>query len=415
MNKPSVIVLGAGASGMVAAIAAARDGADVTIIEHMDRVGKKILSTGNGKCNLTNSNQDLSNYRSDNPEFSKTVFKEFDTFHTLKFFGDLGIHIKNKKGYIYPYSQQASAVLDVLRMEINRLCINVLCSTHISSIKKENNKFVLISFGKNYTCDNLIIACGSKAAPSTGSDGSGYQYAMSFGHKIIDVVPALVQLRSNQKFFKSVAGVRTDVDLTLNVDGKFVVSEKGELQLTAYGISGIPVFQISRFAAKALAKNKKVVVNINFLPEFKYDNLIKFLTNRLSNSNNKTFEESMVGLFNKKLSMMFIKESRISPDAKVSALSDKQIAFVAKIINNFPVEISSANPFENAQVCAGGIDTEQLNETTLESKLIKGLYFCGEIIDIDGACGGYNLQWAWSSGYVAGKNASIKHPVFSIQ
>lgn len=414
-NKPSeVIVIGGGASGMMAAISAARNGAKVTILEHSDRIGKKILSTGNGKCNFTNSNQDPDNYHGENPGFVVEILKQADYFFTLKLFAQLGIHAKNKNGYVYPNSLQASSVLDVLRFELARLNVNIFCNVHISKIVKNVSGFHIYAFNNEFECDNLIICTGSKAAPVTGSDGSGYKYAIDFGHKIIKVLPGLVQLKSKAGYFKSIAGVRVDAELKLVVDNTVLLTEKGELQITNYGLSGIPIFQLSRFAAKALDAKKKVNIIINFLPEFKIDSLIKFLKQRLSNSGNKTLEESLIGLLNKKLIVVLVKEAGLSLNTRANTLNDSQIKRLANEINAFVVNIFATNSFENAQVCCGGISTDEINNTTLESKLIKGLYFAGEIIDIDGNCGGYNLQWAWSSGYVAGKNAAIKQPVFNL-
>ncbi len=414
MEKTRVIILGGGASGMMAAISAARNGAKVTILERMDRVGKKILSTGNGKCNFTNRNQDISNYHGADPGFISTILEQFDFFQTLRFFDRLGIMSKDKNGYIYPNSNQASSVLDVLRMEIFSLDISVECGVKITGVEKKNQSFIVHTFLKDYESDSLIIATGSKAAPSTGSDGSGFEYVHAFGHSIIPVLPALVQLRSDQKFFKSIAGVRTDARVSLFVDGSPVVSDSGELQLTDYGISGIPVFQISRYASIALNEGKKVSAFIDFFPDLDHDNLVKLLVNRFGINSRRNVEDAMIGMINKKLVSLFIKEAGIGVSDLCGSLNDKKIERLASTMDSFTVNIVATNSFENAQVCCGGVDSKEINPYTMESLLVRGLFFAGEVVDVDGACGGYNLQWAWSSGFVAGKNAAVKKPVFSI-
>ena len=414
MEKTRVIVIGGGASGMMAAITAARNGSKVTIIERMDRVGKKILSTGNGKCNFTNRNQDISNYHGGDESFIRTILEQFDSFQTMRFFDRLGIISKDKNGYIYPNSNQASSVLDVLRMEIFALNINVECNVKISSIEKKNHTFIVHTFVKDYEADSVIIATGSKAAPATGSDGSGYEYARAFGHSLIPVLPALTALRSDQKFFRSIAGVRCDAHVTLFAGNNLLGSDRGELQITDYGISGIPVFQISRYASIALNEGKKVYALIDFFPEYEYENLVKLLTNRFAINSSRNVEDALIGAINKKLISVFLKEAGISLSETAGSLGEKRIASLAKVMNCFKVNIIATNSFENAQVCTGGVDTRQINPYTMESQLIRGLFFAGEIVDVDGSCGGYNLQWAWSSGYVAGKNASLKKPVFSI-
>ncbi|MBR5337337.1 MAG: NAD(P)/FAD-dependent oxidoreductase [Lachnospiraceae bacterium] len=414
MDKSNVIVIGGGASGMMAAITAAREGSKVTILERMDRVGKKILSTGNGKCNYTNRNQDIANYHGADPAFISNILDQFDSFQTMRFFDRLGIMAKDKNGYIYPNSGQASSILDVLRMEIFACNINVECGVKVTAVEKKNQTFIVHTFLKDYEADSLIIACGSKAAPSTGSDGSGYEYVKAFGHKIIPVLPALVQLKSDQKFFKSIAGVRCDAHVSLFTDNNPVASDTGELQITDYGISGIPVFQVSRYASIALNEHKKVTVFIDFFPDLDHESLIKLLVNRFNINKTKSVSDAMIGMINKKLITLFIREAAINPEISAGKLTEKEIERLAGVMDNFKVNIVATNSFENAQVCCGGVDTEEINPYTMESKLLRGLFFAGEIVDVDGACGGYNLQWAWSSGYVAGKNASLKKPVFSL-
>lgn len=400
-----VIVIGGGASGLTAAVWAARQGAAVTILEHMDRVGKKILSTGNGKCNLTNRYLDKNCYRSFEPGFPYQVLSAFGVEETLDFFKGIGIYPKDKNGYIYPYSEQASSVLEVLRMECRLQKVEILCDCQISHLKKAGTGFCIDTSKGQFRADRVILAAGGKAAPITGSDGSGYELAKTLGHKVRKPLPALVQLRCNGNYFKQLAGIRTEAIVTLFSEGRKLSEEKGELQLTDYGISGIPVFQVSRFASKALDEGKEVTAVINFLPSMDCRKTAELLCERQRLMEHKTAEEFLVGLFQKKLATVLLSQSGISAADPVKTLNKKKIERLAGQISEFEMRVTATNPFANAQVCSGGIDTREIHADTMESHVIPGLYLAGEIIDVDGICGGYNLQWAWSSGAIAGINA----------
>ena len=254
----------------------------------------------------------------------------------------------------------------------------------------------------------VILATGSKAAPVTGSDGSGYTLAKKLGHQILPVLPALVQLRCKENFYKGIAGVRIQGEVSLLVDGVCVAKDKGEIQLTGYGISGIPVFQVSRFAAIGLWKKKEVTAVLNFMPDFTKSQFLAFLKNRVSMRPEKTMEDFLTGIFHKKLSTLRLKMCRIQKEQVVSTLSEIQLEALAHLIQNFSVCVESTNSYEQAQLCCAGVSTREVNPKTLESLYVSGLYFAGEILDVDGMCGGYNLQWAWSSGYVAGREAALK-------
>ena len=408
MCKASVVIIGGGASGLMAAIIAAREGSRVTLLEHMDRVGKKLLSTGNGKCNFTNLNQDISNYHGESTTFIQGILQQFDYLQTIKFFEELGIVTKSKNGYVYPNSGQASSVLDLLRQEVSRLGITLVCDVAINNIEKTKKAFKVSCNKGIFNADSIVLATGSKAAPVTGSDGSGYNYAKGFGHKINKVLPSLVQLKCKEKYYKTVAGVRTDAKVSLLVDNNYVASDIGELQLTDYGISGIPVFQISRYAAIALSEKKNVSALINFFPDHNKASMEEYLIKRFEIHKEKRLEDALIGMLNKKLIIMLIKESGLSLDCLCSSLCNKDISMLADSFTGLRTIITETNSFDKAQVCTGGVSLSDINPETLESYIVPGLYFAGEILDVDGACGGYNLQWAWSSGYVSGKNAAYK-------
>lgn len=407
INQTDVAVIGGGAAGLIAAISAARAGAGTIIIEHMDRVGKKILTTGNGKCNYTNALQGSSCYRGENPAFVVPVFRQFGFEATVAFFEELGICPKIKNGYYYPASEQAASVLDVLRMELSYLNVPEETSCEIKTIKKQRNTFFIDTTHGKIEAKSVIFATGLLASPKTGSDGSAFPYIENFGHHFIDIVPALVQLQGKQSFFKALAGIRAENSIKLYIENRQILSERGELQLTDFGISGIPVFQLSRYATKALMQKKKVHVLLDFMPDTELTELEKNMALRFrKNAHGKTAGEALIGLLNKKLSGVLLKEAGIDVHLPAQKVSDKQIHNLCTLIKGLRVDIIGSKTFEQAQVCAGGVSTAEIENETLMSKLVPGLYFAGEVIDIDGTCGGYNLQWAWSSGYVAGLHAA---------
>ena len=436
--KRKIIIIGGGASGLVAAICGAREGASVTIVEHMDRVGKKILSTGNGRCNMTNLDMRPECYRCGQPAFPMKVLEGFTVEQTLEFFRELGIETRSRGGYIYPASDQASAVLDVFRREVERLGVVVLTGCEVREVSAvdgcrpdgaEKRKagdcrpggvgknggegcgptaphFVVKTSQGDLTADAVILAAGSKAAPNTGSDGSGYELAKGLGHKVIKPLPALVQLRCQGRHYKQLAGIRTEARLSLYAGGSLLAEDTGELQLTDYGLSGIPTFQISRFAARALDAGQKVTVRVDFLPSWPEHEAFERLRERVSRLGYKTAEEMMVGLLNRKLAAVLLQAAGIDPSQPAGGLRNKQISRLLEQLKSYQALVMSVNPFANAQVCCGGVDTRQVDPATMESRCRPNLYLSGEILDVDGICGGYNLQFAWSSGAVAGRNAA---------
>lgn len=401
-----VAVIGGGAAGMMAAITAAREGVKVTILEHKDRIGKKILSTGNGRCNFTNTFQTPACYRSDNRDFAWNIIQKFNVEKTISFFKELGIYPKDRNGYLYPYSDQAAAILEVLQIEIAKLDICVMTEINVLDIQPVKRGIRVTTDKKTITVDSVILACGSKAAPVTGSDGSGYQLAKLLGHRIVPVLPALVQLRCAEKFYKSISGVRVQGTVEIYADDISLASDTGEIQLTNYGISGIPVFQVSRYAAKAIYQKQSVTAVLNFMPDMNKDEFLSFLQERITLCPHKTLDEFFTGIFPKKLCELWIRLLRLPKEMRVSDLSGEQLEKLVLLIQHLRTHITETNAFEQAQICCGGVDTTEINPDTLESNYVPGIYFAGELLDVDGICGGYNLQWAWSSGFVAGKEAA---------
>lgn len=401
--KKRIGVIGGGASGMTAAICAGRSGAEVTIIEHMDRLGKKILMTGNGKCNFTNAQIQEGKYYGTDPSFAGKVIGAFDVKRTLCFFEELGLLYKEKNGYYYPASNQASSVLDVLRFRLRTLSVRVVTDTEPKDICVDRDgKYHVRTNTGEFVFDRLILACGGMAYPKTGSDGSGFKLAKALGHTLVKPVPALVQLISPEHYFKTISGVRTDALLTLWMDGKAVCREAGELQITDYGISGIPVFQFSRIVSYGLLSPKKRIwVEIDCVPEFDEEKIFSFLHKKQQQNKQLKAEELMQGFLNKKLNLMFLRQAGISPSTVCSQITEAALGRFVNLSKHWNVLISGTKDFSQCQVCAGGVRTAELT-VQCESRLHEGLYFAGEMIDIDGVCGGYNLQWAFSSGAVAG-------------
>ncbi len=446
-----VVIIGGGAAGMTAAITAARAGASVTVLEHMGRVGRKLLSTGNGRCNFSNLDQKPEYYRCTQPDFPWKVVRQFPVEQAVEFFAGLGILAKERGGYLYPNSDQASSVLQVLRTELERLGVDVRTGCQVKDVRRRDGWLAAETDAGCFYADALILAAGSKAAPVTGSDGSGYDLAQRLGHRIISPLPALVQLRCAEPFYKQLAGVRTEarVDLYVKDEGgrvdsetakrndkaeradvgdmrpndrakshdvevgrtdagewRLAASDRGELQLTDYGISGIPVFQVSRYASCALHNRGQVKAVIDFLPGQTAEETAAMLRSRADAMPEKTCEQWMCGLFNNKLSAVLLKRAGLNASRPAGEVTEAGWRALARQIRQFETVVKAANSYDHAQVCCGGVDVSEVKPESLESRKVRGLYFAGEILDVDGICGGYNLQWAWSSGAVAGCHAA---------
>ena len=396
-----VVIVGGGASGLTAAITAARNGKDVTIIERNNKCGKKILITGNGRCNFWNTDVNLSHFHSSTPNLLKEFITDERKNSILKFFDSLGLAYKTKNGYYYPFSNQAFTIENALLSECKKLNIKIINDITVEKIIKEDC-FIINPDKENIKAKNIIIATGSKAAPKTGSDGLGYELAKSLGHNIITPLPSLVQLKADEPYFKNWSGIRTDVKVNLLINHKYIKSETGEIQLTNYGLSGICIFNLSGKAAKALNQNKNVIISINFIPFA--SNPKTFLQNLNKNSYHKTISELLEGILHYKLVDIIIKKTHLKRDLLLNTLTDNELNNLIKTLTDFQIKILDTHTLDHAQVCSGGIPLTEINSKTLESLKVKNLYFTGEIIDIDGDCGGYNLGWAWISGIIAGKN-----------
>ncbi len=386
--KADIAVIGGGASGICAAIFAARAGADVIILEKNSRIGKKILSTGNGRCNFTNIDADIKNYNSD---FVSSALKRFSPTVVIQFFEEIGLIAKAEdEGRVYPLCGQASAVLDVLRAELERHGVRIQAEFDAKDIKVTDDGFEIIpKEGDACHAKRVIVATGGNAAPKTGSTGGGYWLLKKLGHTVTKLTPALVQIKTS----KGIQGVRAYGRVTLE-GGK---TDIGEIQFTSYGLSGIPVFGLAKYAKPGDG------IFVDLLPDFSEQEVFELLKKRPL----QTMETYLVGILNKALGQMLLKECDISPLSRSSdSLLDEEIKRIAKKIKCWRFDITGLMPWDNAQVTSGGVELCEVNSETMESRLVKNLYITGELLDIDGDCGGFNLQWAWASGFTAGSEAA---------
>ena len=404
-----VIVIGGGASGMTAAIACARLHKNVMLLEHNDKIGRKLSATGNGKCNYTNQLQTMECYHGMEKDIIKEVLEQFGVKETLSFFRELGIYPKEKNGYYYPFSEQASAMIEAMRLELEYLKVKIKCKEHIVKVEKKKEVFFVATETYTYCAKKVILATGGIASPKLGSDGTGYEIAKSFGHTVTKLYPALTGLKVKENF-QALAGVRIKAEITLfvenlNLKKREVYKELGELQLTAYGISGIPVFQLSRFATVGLGERKNVTASIDFLPDVLLDDLLNFVMQLKNQHFYKTMGTLLNGLLDNKVVGELLKRVGIDKNRKVEDVTKEQLFRFCHCIKEFTCVIIDSNGFDNAQVTAGGVSLLEIIPNTMESKKVKGLYLTGELLDVDGICGGYNLQWAWTTGYLAGEAA----------
>lgn len=405
----NIAVIGAGASGMMAAITAASNKCNVTLFEKNDRVGKKILSTGNGKCNFTNAALAADKYYCDDVDKLSLAFSKFDNSDLISFFQRLGMLVKEKNGYFYPLSEQASTVLDVLRAEIEYLNINVLTSQEIISIEPYKSGFVLKSqSGEKYNFDKVIVCGGGKSGLGKNDVNNCYDMLKALGHSIRPLLPALTQIKAsaNKVSFPALKGVRVESVLSVYDEEELITKSFGELLFTETGISGIVSFQISHLIGLYDLAKKPVNIDLDFMPGIDEVSLETFFTSKKLLSESSDLQSFMIGILNKKLNIELIKYCGLFPSMPISQMTNDDFIKVIKAIKHFRINCNGVNDFSSSQVTAGGIPLDELDDN-FQSKLINGLYIVGELTDVDGLCGGYNLQWAFTSGHIAGENACL--------
>ena len=387
-------IIGGGAAGMAAALAASEnENVQVILLERQARVGKKLSATGNGRCNLTNLHANEGGYHGEEASFARFALETYNVDDTLSWFRSLG-------GRVYPYSDQANSVVDVLRFALERENIHLETGFEVEKVKKNGDIFQIEGTGGAVDCDKLIIACGGLAGTKLGGSMSGYKLLRSFGHKCTKLRPTLVQLKSSWPGAASLKGVRANCHAQILHNGEVFAQSRGELQFTEYGLSGPVIFEISR---DVCAERGQWVCRLDLLPKIEENTLKAELLRR--KSTNLPVSELLTGILHNRLGRVLTKSVGISDYVPVAQLEDYEIDAVCKAVKAFEVTLTEPMGMDSAQVTAGGIVTKEFNPFSLESKLVPGLYACGEVLDIDGDCGGYNLQWAWSSGRLAGAHA----------
>lgn len=393
-----VVVIGGGASGILAALKASEH-ADVTLIERNNKIGKKILITGNGKCNFWNKEIDTSKYNSSNIEVLEGILQRKDEVYKY-LTENLGITPIEKNGYIYPYSKTASSIEETFTRELKKKNISILYDLRVTDLKtNESDVQVYLSDNTHIKADKVIIATGSKAASKTGSDGSGYDLLSSLGESIVTISPALVPLKISDEEKNFWSGIRTDVKLTIKDNTKIVKEEFGEIQLTDYGISGIVTFNISSVISKGILNNEKLDVIIDFLP--KIDNLSDFLENKNKLMQASSLDELLETLFNYKLMSALLKRANLNKSLKWNNLSREEKGYLINAIKCFKINVIATEDYEKAQVCRGGLSLQEVDDK-MSLRSNNNIKVVGELLDVDGICGGYNLAFAFITGYIAG-------------
>lgn len=418
--KNKIIIIGAGASGLYAAIKASEKNYDITVLEVNEKPGKKILMTGNGRCNLTNMLMSSDFYNANDKEFVDFVLGEHNNTEVIKTFKNFGVGVKNKNNYIYPVSMQAGTVLSALISICNLRGIKIKTRSLVNKIRiDKNNEFIVEAYDINeaknvcYKSEKLLIASGTKAGLKDDYSNGINKFLKDFGHNVYPYLPALCSLyiqkdKTIKNFLKNTKGVRCEIKCTLHFNNDVIRTSEGELQITDYGFSGIVIFQlsglISRINKDSSDTNKMLC--IDFLPSYTTIEILELFTSQIYYEN-KSLNDLFSGILNNKLAheLLLLYSARIDENVKPfnKCISLSKLEKIIKFIKNVPFSIEKTNDITFSQVCTGGIGIENITKN-LESKLVKGLYFSGECIDVDGICGGYNLQWAWSTGYIAGRS-----------
>lgn len=405
MTEYDLIVIGAGASGYAAAINAGRlhPGLRIAILERLPRGGKKILSTGNGRCNLSNAAAGEHAYT--NAAFASGALSKYGVSETLRFFESLGLlTYEDSAGRIYPASNTAASVLDALRLTAQSMGIEVKCESEVGRLVPTGDSYCI---NGQLLCKYLIIAAGGMASPAQGSDGSGFELAKALGHTVTRLYPALVPVCADASFTKQLKGIRIHrAALRLEMPNGNVRESSGEILFTDYGISGIAAMELAADMGQAAGTNVKLdtFTYIDFMPDMTAESLKKYLKNIRNVKGNLGFDNLLTGILPKQAGIAICKAIELYTNAKnIGDLSDTDLQNLVAVMKNFPLKVMGTRGFDNAQVTRGGICVSEIDGETMQSKINKNLYFAGEIIDVDGGCGGFNLQWAWSSGLLAGE------------
>ncbi len=396
-----VIVIGGGASGILAALTAAEDpNRRVLLLERQQRIGRKLLATGNGRCNLTNTGASGAHYHGENPAFALPALERFGPGDALDFFHSLGLLTQEEYGgRVYPLSNSANSVLDVLRFALDKAGVEQRCSSPVRAVRRDKQGFAVETENETLRADKLILACGGAAGAKLGGVTDGYQLAKSLGHKRTGLYPALVQLLTEPEYPRALKGVRVICSLRLKRKAFLLARASGELQFTETGVSGPAVFDLSRAAATG---GDGLSLHIALLPQSP-EELLALLGRRRESYPALPASEILTGMLHNRLGRMLVKYAGLPADRPLGELGEEDLRALVRACGDFCLPVTGTEGFDNAQVTAGGLRSSDFDPRTLESRLVPGLFACGELLDIDGDCGGFNLQWAWSSGRLAGR------------
>ena len=397
-----VMILGGGASGMMAALRAAENPHNaVTILERQARVGRKLLATGNGRCNLSNIHADVSRYHGQDAAFCSYALRQFGCERALSFFRSLGLlTVTEPDGKVYPLSDSANSVVDVLRFALEAKGVAVECGCEVTEVRRKARGYsILTADGRSFFADKLIVACGGCAGSALGGTKDGYRILTSLGHHMTDLTPSLVQVKTEPDFVRALKGVRADASVMLKINGAKVQSEQGEIQFTEYGLSGPAIFALS---GQIAAQDGEKILLLDFVKDAEKEELLTILRQKRTSFPNLCAQELLTGILHPRLGRSVVKQAAIPAEKPISALTDAELCAVCEKVKCLAVRVLGTMGFDHAQVTAGGIYCSEFSPKTLESRLNPNLFAAGEVLDIDGDCGGFNLQWAWASGYLAG-------------
>jgi len=398
------IILGGGASGLAACAALANAGLRVALVERLDRVGKKIMAAGNGRCNISNEDMDASCYGHAAP-FVSRVYDKTPPDEVLSFFSSLGLMTASEDGRIYPRTMMASSVLDVLRAACDRENVTLLTGQEIVSVapSRRGGLSVQLQSGEGLFAPTVLCCMGGSAAPHLGTDGAGTRLMAQLGHSVTKLHPALTQLKCDHGALRGLKGIRVQAALTLMIDDQPAAKETGELLFADYGVSGVCVFQLSGLAAEALSKKRRVSLRVHLLPEMPEGEVSSWLSARIASLPGANALSLFTGVFPRLLAQAILKEAGVAPDAQADRLSAKSFDALCCAITAFSLPVSGTQGFKNAQVTRGGVNLDEVDPSTMASRIFDGLYLCGEVLDVDGPCGGYNLHFAFASALTAAK------------
>lgn len=398
-----IIIIGGGASGMMTGIVLARRGHGVCILEGDKKIGRKLLATGNGRCNFTNAHMSSEHFHSSNPKFPLGAINRFDHHDAIDFFESIGVPgAALESGRMYPMTFDAQSLLQGLLLEMNRLSVETRTNTFVKNIKRTNSFEIMTQDGERIKGDAVVLATGGVPLVKLNPTLTGYDMAMNFGHRMVTPRAGIVQLELYGKSFKGMKGAKCDAEVTVFSDGKERMSFREDVLFADYGITGTAILQVSSVAVKELEKGREVYLSLNLLPGIQERD--SFLEQRFQRSTHLDTHDFLVGLVREKMIDPLLIDGNLNPRKKIGTFSQEEKDRLKDFLQNWKFKVKASKEGEAGQVTIGGIDTRDVNPGTMESKLIDGLYFTGEILDVDGDCGGYNLQWAWSSGYVCGSS-----------